>query len=135
MLLSMPFARAGSVLSVLAITCGSAVRGSEGSSFENAAASDEGSSESLRSKASSTSLASVAVRLFLAVSASCAQVAARSAELMVPKLTQQLFAQRSRLLRIEGDGDLALATATAMSIMGRSRRHMRLAIRQLKRAV
>src|SRR6516164_5638470 len=68
------------VLSVVTVTCGSAIRVSEGSSFDNAAASNEGNSDNLRSKASSTSLASAAVRLLLATSASPAQVAARSAD-------------------------------------------------------
>jgi len=48
------------------------------------AVSDEGNSDSPRSKVSSTSLASVAVRLFLAVSASRAQAARRSADVMLP---------------------------------------------------
>jgi len=52
--------------------------------FEDAAASGDGSSDSLRSKAFSTRLASVAVRLFLAVSASRAQAAAKSAVAIFP---------------------------------------------------
>ena len=67
-----------------------------------AAASDDGSSDSLRSKASSTSLASVAVRLFLAVSAPRAQRGSKISRRDVPNLGQQLFAQRGRLLGIEG---------------------------------
>src|SRR5262245_59986296 len=53
----------------------------------------------------------------------------------VPKLGQQLFALRGRLLRGEDCGDLALAAATAMTIAERSRRHPRLAVRRLERAV
>src|SRR5262245_54585812 len=53
----------------------------------------------------------------------------------VAHLREQLFAQRSRLLWIEGDRDLALAAATAMSIAGRARRHLRLAARRPERAV
>ena len=45
---------------------------------------DGATSDSVRSKASSTSLASAAARLFLAGSASCAQIVARSADVMVP---------------------------------------------------
>src|SRR5262245_58783616 len=55
------------------------------SPFEGAIASGEGSSDSLRSKASSTSLASLAVRLFLAVSASRAQAAAASTDVIFPE--------------------------------------------------
>jgi len=64
------------VLSEVAITSGVAIGGAE--------LSDEGSSDSLLSKASSTSLASVAVSVFFAASASRAQAAARSAEVMFP---------------------------------------------------
>ncbi len=53
----------------------------------------------------------------------------------VANLGQQSFAHRDRLLGIEGDRDFALAAATAMSIAGRSRRHPRLAIFRLERAV
>src|SRR5262249_23992791 len=54
----------------------------EGPSFEGPAESDDGSSDSLRSKASSSSLASSAVRLFFATSDLPAQVVARSADAM-----------------------------------------------------
>src|SRR5262249_61219251 len=51
------------------------------------------------------------------------------------KLSLQLFAQRGRLLGIEGDRGLALAASTAISIAGRLRRHPRLVVLRLERAV
>src|SRR5262245_33007204 len=120
MLLSMPFARPGSVLSAVAITSGPA-----------AAASDEGSSDSLRSNASSTSLASAAIRLFLAVSASRAQAAARSAEVMFPTSVSSFSRSAADWSGSRVTGGLALPAARAILIAGRSRR----VLPRLKRAV
>src|SRR5262249_22695733 len=76
--------------------------------------------DGLCSKASSKSLASAAVRLFLAASASCAQIAARSAEVMVPSSVQQLFAQGRRLLGLKGGRPLAMHAIATVSIAGPS---------------
>jgi hypothetical protein len=124
------------MLEVVAITCGPAIPGPEDSSFEDAAASDDGISDSLRSKASSTSLASVAVRLFLALSASTRPSCGEISRNDVPKLGQQLLAQCGRLLGIEDDGAFQLSAATtSMSVTRRSRRHPRLMVYGLERAL
>jgi hypothetical protein len=80
------------------------------------AVADDASSDSLCSKASSTSLASVAARRFLAASASCAQIAALSAD--VPKRSQQLLPQRGRVLGLEGARPLAVHPVATLSIAG-----------------
>src|SRR5262245_47768046 len=51
----------------------------------------------------------------------------------VPKLGQQLFALRGRLLRSEGCGDLALAAATAMTTAERRRQQRGWSITEIRR--
>jgi hypothetical protein len=52
-----------------------------------------------------------------------------------PKLGQQLFAQGRRLLGLEGARPLAMHAIATLSIAGLSRRHSRLSVPRLERAL